>query len=122
MQLTPALPATILGMDREEKMNITRRFTLGTLFGGSMSAAIVAPPKRPAALVSDSGIEWAQMKWAQGVEGQRKADLGNGTFLNPIVAGNHPDPSILKDGKDYYLSSRHSMPIRRSRCGTRPTW
>jgi len=42
--------------------------------------------------------------WARGVEGQRKADLGNGTFLNPIMAGDHPDPSILKDGDDYYMT------------------
>jgi len=34
---------------------------------------------------------------------QRHADLGNGTFLNPILAGDHPDPSVLKDGSDYYL-------------------
>ena len=39
-----------------------------------------------------------------GVEGQRQADLGNGTFLNPIMAGDHPDPSILKDGGDYYMT------------------
>ena len=43
-------------------------------------------------------------RWATGVEGQRQADLGNGTFLNPIVAGDHPDPSILKDGDDYYMT------------------
>ena len=42
--------------------------------------------------------------WARGIEGQRKADLGNGTFLNPIMAGDHPDPSILKDGDDYYMT------------------
>ncbi len=41
---------------------------------------------------------------AEGIEGQRKADLGNGTFLNPIMAGDHPDPSILKDGDDYYMT------------------
>ena len=40
----------------------------------------------------------------RGIEGQRKADLGNGTFLNPIMAGDHPDPSILKDGDDYYMT------------------
>jgi beta-xylosidase len=80
-------------------MRLTRRLTLGTLFGGTLAtgAAAAAP------VLSDSGIEWAQMKWARGIEGQRKADLGDGTFLNPIVAGNHPDPSILKDGEDYYL-------------------
>src|SRR5690606_14672666 len=41
--------------------------------------------------------------WASTHEGQRKADLGDGTYLNPIVAGDRPDPSILKDGKDYYM-------------------
>ncbi len=40
--------------------------------------------------------------WAQGIEGQRKSDLGT-TFLNPIVAGDRPDPSIIKDGRDYYM-------------------
>jgi hypothetical protein len=43
-------------------------------------------------------------RWATTFEGQRKADLGDGTFLNPILAGDHPDPTILKDGKDYYMS------------------
>jgi xylan 1,4-beta-xylosidase len=40
----------------------------------------------------------------RGIEGQRKADLGNGTFLNPIVPGDHADPTILKDGADYYMT------------------
>ena len=39
-----------------------------------------------------------------GIEGQRKADLGNGTYRNPIVPGDHPDPTILKDGADYYMT------------------
>lgn len=43
-------------------------------------------------------------KHAAGIEGQRKADLGNGTFLNPIVPGDHPDPTVLKDGDDYYMT------------------
>lgn len=42
--------------------------------------------------------------WGRGIEGQRKADLGNGYYLNPIVSGDHPDPSILKDGEDYYMT------------------
>ena len=42
--------------------------------------------------------------WAQGIEGQRKADLGDGRFLNPILAGDHPDPSVLKEGSDYYMT------------------
>ena len=43
-------------------------------------------------------------QWAQGIEDQRKADLGNGKYLNPIMAGDHPDPSVLKDGDDYYMT------------------
>ena len=45
-----------------------------------------------------------ELNGPKGIEGQRKADLGNGTFLNPIMAGDHPDPSILKDGDDYYMT------------------
>ncbi len=50
------------------------------------------------------GAGGAALTWARGVEGQRKADLGNGFYLNPIVAGDHPDPSILKEGQDYYMT------------------
>lgn len=42
--------------------------------------------------------------WRRGIEGQRQADLGNGTFLNPILSGDYPDPSVLKDGPDYYMT------------------
>ena len=47
-----------------------------------------------------------------GIEGQRKADLGDGRFYNPIVPGDHADPTILKDGADYYMtfSSFQSYP------------
>ncbi len=84
-----------------------RRQTLGSFLTGA--AALAAPgahakPRGTAAAISASGLEWAAMKWARGIEGQRKADLGNGTFLNPILSGDHADPSILKEGNDYYLT------------------
>lgn len=49
---------------------------------------------------------------AGGIEGQRRADLGDGTYTNPVFAGDHPDPAILRDGEDYYLtfSSFESTP------------
>lgn len=47
--------------------------------------------------------------WRPGVEGQRRADLGNGMFRNPILSGDRPDPSILKDGEDYYLSCTSTL-------------
>jgi xylan 1,4-beta-xylosidase len=29
--------------------------------------------------------------------------VNNNTFLNPILTGDYPDPSIMRDGKDYYM-------------------
>lgn len=43
-------------------------------------------------------------EWGTGLDNQRKADLGNGTYLNPIMPGDHPDPTIIKDGDDYYMT------------------
>ncbi|HEY0647216.1 family 43 glycosylhydrolase [Phenylobacterium sp.] len=66
---------------------LTRRTAFGA-FGAA--AALPAAAATPA--------------WRRGVEAQRAADLGDGTFLNPIVAGDRPDPTILKDGGDYYMT------------------
>lgn len=44
-------------------------------------------------------------KWAWGIGGQRKADFGSSYYLNPVLAGDHPDPSVLKDGEIYYKVS-----------------
>ncbi len=33
-----------------------------------------------------------------------KCDQGNGTYLNPVLNGDYPDPSILRVGEDYYLA------------------
>jgi beta-xylosidase len=56
------------------------------------------------AAASASLDPFAAMQWGRGFEGQRKADLGDGRFLNPVLAGDHPDPTILRDGDDYYLT------------------
>lgn len=42
--------------------------------------------------------------WGVGTEGQRKADLGNGYYRNPVMAGDHPDPTILRDGDRWYMT------------------
>jgi len=67
---------------------VSRRAALGGLLAAPAASAIAAAPTAP----------------ARGFEGQRKADLGDGTFLNPILAGDHPDPTILKVGPDYYMT------------------
>ena len=61
--------------------------------------------------VATSQIVSAQPS-ARGIENQQKADLDDGRFLNPILAGDHADPTVLKDGADYYMvhSSFDSTP------------
>jgi xylan 1,4-beta-xylosidase len=56
------------------------------------------------AIGSEGHRATAPARYGKGLEGQRKADLGNGTFLNPIVPGDHADPTLLKDGADYYMT------------------
>ncbi|RCW49646.1 family 43 glycosylhydrolase [Paenibacillus prosopidis] len=34
----------------------------------------------------------------------RKGDLGNGTYRNPVLAGDYADPSVLRVGNDYYMT------------------
>ena len=42
--------------------------------------------------------------WGVGFDGQRIADRGDGTFLNPIFSGDRPDPSIIRVGPVYYAT------------------
>ena len=42
--------------------------------------------------------------WRRGPEEQRRADLGNGRYFNPVISGDRADPAILKDGDDYYVT------------------
>jgi len=51
-----------------------------------------------------NGTPRGRPRLATGNEGQRCADQGDGTYVNRIVAGDHADPTILKDGEDYYLT------------------
>lgn len=46
------------------------------------------------------------------MQARPEADLCAASFRNPIVPGDHPDPAILKDGDDYYMtfSSFQSYP------------
>lgn len=86
---------------------LTRRALLGSLAVGATAGGIETAPAIAAATEQPSIPDWRR-----GIEGQRQADLGNGTFLNPIVSGDHADPTILRDGDDYYMtfSSFESYP------------
>nr|NUR37167.1 family 43 glycosylhydrolase [Sphingomonas sp.] len=74
------------------------------LLSAAASAALARPLEAQGSRASSSLDPYAGMHWGRGFEGQRKADLGNGTFRNPLFAGDHPDPSILRDGDDYYVT------------------
>ncbi|MFN3837067.1 MAG: family 43 glycosylhydrolase [Brevundimonas sp.] len=77
-------------------MSVIRR----NLFKGALVGALA--PALP--VTAATRTEPVRPRWGVGADGQRKADLGDGTFQNPIVAGDHPDPTILKDGDDYYMT------------------
>ncbi|MFK4872824.1 family 43 glycosylhydrolase [Novosphingobium sp. ZW T3_23] len=81
-------------------MSITRR----TMFQGALAGAAVPSlaPSLASALATDKAAP--APRWGIGAEGQRKADLGNGYYRNPIISGDHADPTILKDGDVYYMT------------------
>ncbi|MFM6854710.1 MAG: family 43 glycosylhydrolase [Sphingopyxis sp.] len=76
----------------------------GGLSGAGVLAGLPATAQAQGSAATSSLDPHGAMVWARGVEGQRRADLGNGTFLNPVFAGDHPDPSLLRVGDDYYLT------------------
>ncbi len=41
---------------------------------------------------------------SRGFDAQAKPDLGNGTFVNPVLSGDRPDPAVLQDGAEYYMT------------------
>lgn len=65
-------------------------------WGGPAAAAVAAMPEgKPPAERTD---------WRRGKDNQRIPDLGDDRFLNPLISGDRPDPAILHDGDDYYLT------------------
>ncbi|WP_214201002.1 family 43 glycosylhydrolase [Novosphingobium profundi] len=86
-------------------------FSRRTLFKGTAAAGALAGTLAKGAGAARA-LAAAPKDWGTGTNGQRRADLGNGYFRNPIVPGDHPDPSILKDGDVYYMtfSSFRSYP------------
>ena len=50
--------------------------------------------------------------WGRGIENQCRANLGDGTYRNPVMGGDYPDPTVLRVGERYYMtfSSFESSP------------
>ncbi|WP_188054572.1 family 43 glycosylhydrolase [Sphingosinithalassobacter sp. CS137] len=70
----------------------------------ALLAAIAAGMPFPAFARAPEECLAESPQWRRGFDNQRVADRGDGTFLNPLMSGDHPDPSILKDGADYYMT------------------
>ncbi|MEP6504937.1 MAG: family 43 glycosylhydrolase [Betaproteobacteria bacterium] len=70
----------------------SRRNAFKAVLAGTLSTQVPAIAARPAT------------RFASGAEGQRRADRGDGTYVNPIVPGDHADPTVLRDGDDYYMT------------------
>ncbi|WP_116808822.1 family 43 glycosylhydrolase [Steroidobacter cummioxidans] len=81
---------------------ISRRQLLGSAILGATAGAL--PAAAQGATPCENDQKAPSKTWRRGIEGQRQADLADGTFLNPIVPGDHADPTILKDGDDYYMT------------------
>jgi xylan 1,4-beta-xylosidase len=81
-------------------MRTDRRDAL-KLAGSLLTGGLAGVPLAAAAHDSRAGVNTG---WRRGFDNQRIADLGDGRFLNPVLSGDHPDPSILKDGEDYFAT------------------
>ncbi|QUD89230.1 family 43 glycosylhydrolase [Phenylobacterium montanum] len=81
-------------------MTLDRRILFKAALAGAAGSAVAGGAVAAPACATTAPTP----RWGMGPEGQRIADLGDGTYLNPIVAGDHPDPTILKDGADYYMT------------------
>jgi xylan 1,4-beta-xylosidase len=79
---------------------------LALALGAGAAAAQAPAPAGPAA--DDSSAAVARFDWFA-YEGDdsiyRVVHAGPGEYLNPILAGFYPDPTICREGDDYYLAN-----------------
>ena len=73
----------------------TRRGAFKTVLAGTLALPLGE---------AEAAVRRAAPAFGSGIEGQRRADRGDGTYVNPIVPGDHPDPTVLRDGDDYYMT------------------
>jgi xylan 1,4-beta-xylosidase len=76
----------------------TRRDVMKSALFAAGGAAI---PATASAATADR----AAVTWRRGPENRRIADLGNGTYLNPVLAGDYADPTVLRDGDEYFMTN-----------------
>lgn len=81
-----------------------RREAMKLALAGALGLPVAAAAADADGSARDAPASPTGPAWSRGIEGQRKADLGDGRFLNPVLPGDYPDPTILKDGDDYYMT------------------
>jgi xylan 1,4-beta-xylosidase len=83
-------------------MGSRRDLLKGTVTGAiGLAAAPALAASSSAHPTSTGGVP----TWRRGAEYQRLADLGNGTFLNPVLPGDYADPTVLRDGDEYFMTN-----------------
>lgn len=85
-----------------------RSFAIGALSAASGSialpaAALSSTQSKSGQAITSQGCFSVWLGWRTGLERHRRADLGDGRFLNAVMPGDHPDPIVLKDGDEYSL-------------------
>ncbi len=86
------------------RRDVLKLASVPVLLSGARLSAQGAGDGDIAAASQEASCGQPLLEWPRGIEGQRKADLGDGRYLNPVLAGDYPDPSVLKDGEDYYMT------------------
>lgn len=92
-------------MDRKLLIRSRRdAITLGLGAATTLASTADAQQADRRSIYNESSPASSPGVWRRGIEGQRRADLGDGRFLNPVISGDRADPNILKDGPDYYAA------------------
>jgi beta-xylosidase len=90
--------------DRRTSLKLRAGGGAGRVAAPLLSPILAVTAQAQGSRASSSLDPFADMRWGKTFDDQRAADLGNGSFLNLVFAGDHPDPTILRDGDVYYLT------------------
>lgn len=80
----------------------SRREVLTGTVGGALGLSSL--PLLTSSRAAAAGVK-AAPTWRRGAEQQRLADLGDGTFLNPVLAGDYADPTVLRVGDEFFMTN-----------------
>ena len=76
---------------------------LPPLAGAALLAACARPPALPEPSDAQARFDWFTYEGDDPV--YHRVHAGPGEYLNPILAGFYPDPTVCRQGDDYYLAA-----------------